>query len=222
LTPHADNREGVLVEEFTVTPQLKAEVPVKRWRGLRWIPLAIWFVATASVLSALAIGHWFTLPHPDREDARLTTGIRALAGDADGWAMVHVLYTECRCSQRIFDHLVDGARPADVRETVVLVGDDHGVAARLAARGYRVVPVAAEALAARYGIEGVPLLVVLDPAHHIRYSGGYTTRLQGPDIQDVAIVRGLQATGVAVPLPVYGCATSRRLQRLADPLAIKR
>ena len=173
-------------------------------------------------MSALAIGHWFTLPHPDAKDTRLAAGVRVLAGDGDGWAMVHVLYTECRCSQRILDHLLASDRPAGVRETVLLVGDDTGVGAKLRARGFRIVAAAGEELATRYGIEGVPLLVVADPAGAVRYSGGYTQRKQGPDIQDLAILRELQADGAAAALPVFGCAISRRLQEIADPLAIKR
>ena len=189
---------------------------------LRHLPLIIWFFAVAALMAALAIGHWIALPHPDPRDARLAAGVAELVRGAPGWSAVHVLYTECRCSQRIVDHLLASERPGDVRETVVLVGDDASMAARLAARGYRVVPTAPEALTARYGIEGAPVLIVVDPERAIRYVGGYTRRQQGPDISDLSILRDLRAGAATDDLPVFGCAVSQRLKGLADPLAIKR
>ena len=189
---------------------------------MRHLPVMLWFLAVAVLLAALAIGHWFVLPHPDKRDEKLTAGVAELVRGAPGWAAVHVLYSECRCSQRIVDHLLSSARPSDVHETVVLVGDDAALLSRLAARGYHVVPTQPTELTERYGIEGVPLLIVADPQRSIRYVGGYTRRLQGPDISDLSIIRDLRSGATPEDLPVFGCAVSQRLKRLADPLAIKR
>jgi hypothetical protein len=205
---------------------LCAAIPRKRRRSaLRfacWIPIAIWFVAVTALMAALAIGHWYALPHPDQRDAQLAAGLAELLRGRAGWATVHVLYTECRCSQRVLAHLAESERPAGVHEVVVLVGDDAAVAARLRARHYTVVPVSPQALFQRFGIEGAPLFVVVDPAREVRYIGGYTRRQQGPDIQDLSILRELQAGSHPAGLPVFGCAVSKRLQDLADPIAIKR
>jgi hypothetical protein len=213
------------VEATHALPQV-----ARRWRGLgpslracvRWAPLMIWFVGLAAIMSALAVGHWFALPHPDKQDARLSAGMRQLLSGRDGWAAVHVLYTDCPCSRRIFDHLLESTRPVGMREVVLLVGDDPAIERRIRARPYEVVTVAPEALSKRFGIEGAPLLVVVDPQRQVRYIGGYTDRKQGLDIRDLAIIREVRA-GVAISeLPLFGCAVSQRLKELADPLAIKR
>jgi hypothetical protein len=193
-----------------------------RTRALRYAPFVVWFLAVAALLATLAISHWFALPAPDKRDLRLAAGINELVHDAPSWSAVHVVYTECRCSRRILDHLLASERPRDVEEVVVLVGDDPALVAKLIARRYRVVSVAPERLTERYGIESVPLLVVVDADRSIRYAGGYTRRQQGADISDLSIIRDLRANTAIDDLPVFGCAVSRRLKGLADPLSIKR
>lgn len=211
-----------MVEDPQRAGPRSARAPRERRLTIRYVPLVLWFLTVAALMGGLAISHWFALPHPDKRDAKLAAGVAELTRGAPGWAAVHVLYTECRCSQRILDHLLASDRPRDVHETVVLVGDDPALAARLAARGYRVVPTPPAELTERYGIEGVPLLIVADPERAIRYVGGYTRRLQGPDISDLSILHDLRSGVATEDLPVFGCAVSQRLKRLADPLAIKR
>jgi hypothetical protein len=53
------------------------------------------------------------------------------------------------------------------------------------------------------------------------YSGGYTSRKQGPEIEDVAIVAAVRAQKVPKTLPVFGCATARELASALDPLGLK-
>jgi hypothetical protein len=193
-----------------------------RARALRYIPLVVWFCGISALLGALATGHWFALPAPDRGDARLAAGIHELTYGAPSWSVVHVLYTECRCSRRILDHLLASERPTDVQEVIVLVGDEPALAARLRARRYRVTSITPELLTVRFGLEGAPLFVVVDPRRAIRYLGGYTRRQQGADISDLSIIRDLRAGTGTDDLPVFGCAVSQRLKELADPLSIKR
>jgi hypothetical protein len=190
----------------------------------RWTPLTIWFSGIVVLMAALAIGHQYALAPLDRRDARLSAGLAQLLSDARGWAAIHVLYTECRCSQRIFAHLRTSRRPADLHELVLLVGDDRdrAIATPLAARGFELVSVAAETLAARFGIEGAPTFVLVDPARSVRYLGGYTRRQQGPDIRDLAIVRQVRQGDELPDLPVFGCAVSQRLKAVFDPFAIRR
>jgi hypothetical protein len=199
----------------------------KRWarggiRIARWLPLAIWFAGVTVLMSALAFSHWFSLPHPGKRDTRLAAGISELLRDSRGWAAIHVLYTDCQCSQRIIDHLVESDRPAGLHEVVVLVGSNAEMERRLRTKGYAIVAVEPEVLYKRFGIEGAPLFVFVDSEHVVRYIGGYTERQQGPDIRDLFIMRDVRA-GVAISdLPLFGCAVSQRLKELADPLAIKR
>lgn len=191
----------------------------------RWTPLALWFCGILVLMAGLAIGHWFSLAPLDRGNSRLAAGLAELLPAGRGrWASIHVLYAECRCSQRIFEHLRASDRPRDLHEIVLLVGDDRdrAIATRLAERGFEVVSIAAETLAARFGIEGAPTFVLIDPERTVRYIGGYTLRQQGPDIRDLAIVREIRHGDDVADLPVFGCAVSQRLKAVFDPFAIKR
>jgi hypothetical protein len=190
----------------------------------RWTPITIWFCGVVVLMAALAISHLFSLPRLARRDSRLAAGLaELLPNDRDGWASIHVLYTECRCSQRIFEHLRTSERPQDLHEIVLLVGEDHdAIATRLGQRGFEVVSIAPEKLDARFGIEGAPAFVLVDPARNVRYSGGYTTRQQGPNISDLAIVREIRQGDEVADLPVFGCAISQRLKAVFDPFATRR
>jgi hypothetical protein len=181
-----------------------------------WAALA--FVVAASLMAA----HTYTLPTPAVADDTFVGAIDTLRErDDTGWLVVHVLYAECRCSQRIFDHLLGSTRPADVTEKVLLVGQRDDFAASARARGIAVVNVTPRELAAHYRIESAPLLLVVDPAGDVRYAGGYTERKQGPEIEDVELIERLLREESTTPLPLFGCAVSERLQAILDPLGIE-
>lgn len=191
----------------------------------RWTPLTIWFCGIVVLMAGLALGHWFSLAPLDRRGARLAAGLaELLPAGRGGWASIHVLYAQCRCSQRIVEHLRTSDRPRELHEVVLLVGEDrdHAIASRLAEPGFEVVSIAAETLAARFGIEGAPTFVLVDPARSVRYIGGYTIRQQGPDIRDLAIVREIRHGDRVADLPVFGCAVSQRLKAVFDPFAMRR
>ena len=75
-----------------------------------WSCLALWAALSFVVQSTLMASHWYTLPSPDRADPALEEALAALVPEAEqeSWTAVHVLYSACRCSQRVFDHLEDG------------------------------------------------------------------------------------------------------------------
>lgn len=177
--------------------------------------LGAWFVALGITAASLLARHLLPLPPP--EDTATLASLRT--GEGTGrWMAVHVLYTECPCSRRIAEHLMASARPLDVEEHVVLVGARAGLANGLRTRGFDVVEVEPEELARRFGIEAVPLLVVLGPDDTTKYSGGYTERKQGPDPRDLEIIARAR-TGDGEPgLPIFGCAVGRALREALNPL----
>ncbi len=185
--------------------------------------LAAWAGLLLFVVGTLMVGHWYTLPKPDKTDAFLTRALADLRGptDADAWMSVHVLYTECRCSQRVFDHLFSSKRPSAVREKVLLVGKDARIEGRAEKAGFDVLVVSPPELKERFSLEAAPLLLVVEPSGSIVYSGGYTQRKQGPDIRDIDIITSLMQERAPRELPLYGCGTGNELQKQLDPLGIK-
>jgi hypothetical protein len=199
---------------------------MKRWKPSgATLVLGLWFVAMLLVGSSLMAKHLVPLPEPTVQEVRAAS-LSQLAGPApkDGrWMAVHVLYSECRCSKRIAEHLLETARPADVDEHVLLVkdGDDTGIGKRLGDGGFHVHVVTSEELAERYGIEAVPFFVLLGPDGVARYAGGYTDRKQGPAPRDLEIIAAArEGKGELPALPTFGCAVSEKLRNTLDPLRI--
>ncbi len=201
-----------LVQSVVVPKNLLVKVGFAAWAALLMV-----------VVGTLMVGHWYTLPKPDKDDVVLTKALAKLrgSGESDAWMSVHVLYTECRCSQRVFDHLFTSKRIEGVSEKILLVGEDADIESRAKRAGYDVTVLSPAELNTRFSLESAPLLLVLNPEGSIVYSGGYTKRKQGPDIRDVAIMNSLMKNDSPDELPLYGCGTSAELQSLLDPLGIK-
>ena len=175
------------------------------------------------LVGAVLLGrHVVALPKPPA-DPITTRAFAALRqpGDRASWLAVHVLYAGCRCSARVVDHLAQSSRTESVHEVVLWVGHDAPLEKQLAGAGFRLQSIEPEALSERYGVEAAPLLVVLDPSDHARYVGGYTTRKQGPDIQDRKILAALLSGATPEENPILGCAVSARLQNALDPIGIR-
>jgi hypothetical protein len=199
----------------------------------RWIRLAtragmaLWVLGLAAIVAMLMVGHVVALPRPDSADGELAAALAALRAQAPpsalgppAWMAVHVLGAECGCSRRIAEHLLDGARPAGVSEVVLLVGHDEELTAKLQGR-MSVVEVTPEELGRRFHIEAAPLLLAVDPAGTVRYSGGYTDRKRGPEIEDVKILADLTQGREVKTIPVFGCAFGESLKKNLDPLGLK-
>ena len=172
------------------------------------VALATWFGAMVLLSAGLLAKHIVALPAPQSE--RLGPALDALRSpvEHDRWLAVHVLYAECRCSNRIVEHLVNTKRPDDWAEMILWVGK-AAPKAELAQR-FDVRQINAAELAS-YGIEAAPSMIVIDPAGRVRYSGGYTDRKQGPAIEDRRIMHDARV-GAVTSLPVFGCAVSDRLR----------
>ena len=190
------------------------------------VALVLWFSLMVVLGAGLLARHAVAFAAPSTSP-KLATSLEALrpAGAAKGWFAVHVLYAECRCSQRIEEHLVAGARPSDWTEVVLWVGNPAGNGGT-AAGGAAPSPPPDPALTARFdvrriapadlaklGIESAPMLVAVDPQGVIRYAGGYTERKQGPVIDDLRILAEARTSARLASLPLFGCAVSDRLRR---------
>lgn len=183
--------------------------------------LAAWAVLVTVISGSLLASHLLTLPAPAIEDAALTAGVAGSRGDTTSWTLLHALSTECGCSERVINHLLASDRPAGVEETLLIVGPPGDLAERAAAHGLRFVNLTAEELAAKYSIQAVPLLVIADPSGAVRYSGGYTTRKRGPNIQDVEILASLRGGDGVAPLPLFGCPVSLALRDSLNPIGLR-
>jgi hypothetical protein len=182
------------------------------------------WVVTVTVPGAyLMAGHLLTLPAPEETDPRVAVAIDATRTPAErgAWLVVHVMYADCGCSQRLLTQLIARHALPDVRERVVLVGHDEAMAARLRDAGFAFEEVTASELAERYRAESAPMLMVASPAGALVYAGGYADRKRGPDTKDVDVVRRLQRGERVQRLPLYGCAVSKKLQGELDPLGLK-
>jgi len=181
-----------------------------------WAPLA--FVA----IGTLAVGHWWTLPKPDAKDPLVGAAIHERwQGSSRRWVGVHVLFSMCKCSERILHHLAERRPLPDMTEAVVLVGANDEFERMIRATGYELEVLTPSQLAQNYHVQSAPMFALMDPSGVLRYLGGYTERKQGPVIQDVTIVERLRSERPVAELPLFGCAVSRSLQALLDPLGIK-
>lgn len=171
--------------------------------------------------------HLLTLPAPAAADPELHQAIAAhrRAEQRDRWLVLHVVLDDCKCSQRVLDHLLADRRPGGVAERVVLVTEDRAAAAApgaaIRAHGFDLDVVTPDELVAQYGIEVAPLLVIVDPHDTVRYVGGYTPRKQAADIRDVAVITAVRRGTAVEPLPTFGCAIGRALRSKLDPLGVR-
>lgn len=184
-----------------------------------WLWAAIAFLVTGT----LASGHLYTLPHPDRNDRTLQAALAAQRGPEElgRFSVTHVMYAECRCSQRIIDHLERRGAREDLTEHVVLVGRDDALERRLTRAGFKLSNVTPIELKRKYALEAAPLLIITNAQGAIAYMGGYTTQKQGLDVRDVALIDDSLRGKGTYELPLLGCAVSRALQRVLDPFALK-
>jgi hypothetical protein len=178
-------------------------------RRLGGATVAAWFTVMLIIGAGLLTKHVVAMPRP--QAALLVPAMKLLRARAqnDRWLAVHVLYSDCRCSQRVAEHLAATQRPKDWSEIILWVGDEApppGLAQHFDLRR----TTAAEL--ASYGIEAAPSMILADPAGNIRYSGGYTDRKQGPVIEDLRILNAVRNREDVPNLPLFGCAVSARLK----------
>jgi len=204
-----------------MTPAVLPHHP--RSRALVRATFVAWIVCCLVAGAYMLGAHLLTLPKPDAGDLQRSAVMGRLPSQRGRWLAVHVLDQDCKCSQRVLDHLLAGPRPLAVAERVVLIASavaPERIAA-ITAAGFDLDIVTPDQLFARYHLEAAPLLVVADPANTVRYIGGYGPRKQAADLRDVAMIEALERGERVAPLPTFGCAVSRGLRTAVDPLGIR-
>ncbi|HSY20736.1 MAG TPA: hypothetical protein VK841_01395 [Polyangiaceae bacterium] len=186
------------------------------------VALCVWFALMVLLGAGLLARHAVAFSAPSAS-AKLAASLNALrpAPAQGGWFAVHALYADCRCSQRVQEHLLAGGRPPDWTEVVLWVGAPAGGPEPTPEleRRFDVRRITPQDLAA-LGIESAPMLIALDPQGRIRYAGGYTERKQGPVIDDTRILAEVRLDAAPPSLPLFGCAVSDRLRRQLSLLPV--
>jgi hypothetical protein len=195
------------------------------------VAVPIWALGMLTVSASLMASHWITLPHPELGINLKGFSSQSLFGSDDNTTKnaetkssplaFHFLYGDCPCSRRILKHVLMRSPVAGISERIVFVGKDPEMEAEAIRCGYEVDVVTPIELQAKYGIESVPLLVVTESTGKILYSGGYTSRKQSLDIHDKEIIEGIARGESMDDFPLYGCAVSKELKSIIDPLGLK-
>lgn len=168
------------------------------------------------------VSHWVALPTPVTANA-LMKSASADSLVSDNVQVFHVLLKSCPCSRRIAEYLRSRQEILDVQEYIVLVGPESEAANFdwTFPNHFVVRTESADEVSQKLGIESAPLFVVTNGDDKPVYSGGYTDRKQGPQIQDTKIITAVLRGERPEPLPVLGCAISKKLKNVIDPLGLK-
>ena len=187
---------------------------IRRWVGL--LCIVIWLAITGTLVASLSLGHWALLPHPAVGE---TFPAKPTQRSTQRLHAFHFLYNDCPCSQRVLDRVVNRLPVDGMDERIVLIGGDS-VDVEIPS-GFKSDHCTPQELKKKYGVEAAPLLVVIRSDGTILYSGGYTHRQRGPNIQDESILRSIVGGDDVEGLPVFGCAVSNELKQLVDPFRLK-
>lgn len=156
--------------------------------------------AAALLVIALLMGS-----HTPFQTLQARSGV--LARLTGRWQAVYILGSECPCSDRVARHLLTRPGLASIDERIVFIGNDRETPYSLKQRGWRVEHWSAERARDAFGAQSAPLLVFVDPAGEIRYSGGFARQSDFRDgFHESEIWNGLSAGLAIKPYPAYGCA----------------
>ncbi len=184
--------------------------------------LALWSLALLATGAALLAGHLVALPKPHYDDSRLTSTLARMRNHRPSGRVVviHILDVDCRCSQRVLEHLVARRALPGVEERVVLVGPEGLEGPRVSSSGFELEVVTRSGLLARYGVLSAPVMVVADGQSRVQYIGGYTLRKQATAMRDAEIIARIARGEEVEPLPLFGCAVDAKLRETVDPLRL--
>ncbi len=181
------------------------------------VVLLIWAPTTIVITSLLMVNHTIAMPMPS-DLQQVEHGLVDWLGRGD--AVVHILYANCSCTDRLVDHLVERGPTLAEREVVLFVGTPRPTHERLAEVGFEWHQWSQHELTERIGVEAAPLLVVRQ-SNRMDYVGGYFRFPAATRPLDVSIIANTTDGEPPKPLPIFGCAVSPRLRAAVDPLGLQ-
>ena len=183
--------------------------------------IIVWLLSCTAVIGALSMGHVVALPTV--EDSMVSKFkadlLRYQTAENSTEFVAHILADDCSCTLSLTRHLLKyGPRP-DSEELILYVGNDKKFEDAALAAGFSFKAIEATDLLGM-GLESAPILAVFDTEKNLKYVGGYYDHPAAVRPLDQKIRDSLQLTQAIEPLPIFGCATSKRLQEAFDPLGI--
>jgi hypothetical protein len=137
--------------------------------------------------------------------------------------MWHFIAAGCGCSEHLIDHLTERGYQKEYQEKVFLIGDSPEFIAKLKAAGFPTENISIEEIQDEEFLSAVPLLLIFDQTKFVHYAGGYAADSLTPlaSYQDLTIARSIASDEKTQSLPIKGCAQSKKIQSLIDPLGLK-
>jgi hypothetical protein len=183
--------------------------------------LVVWLLACTAIISALSLGHVVALPPPEESAVERFKATLLTYKDSEisDQFVAHILAEDCSCTQSLTEHLLRKGPREGSDELILFVGNNSALANLAVTAGFRYQQILSDELT-QMGLESAPVLAVFDGDENLNYLGGYydhpaAIRPLNESIRDsIAIGTPLE------PLPIFGCATSARLQEAFDPLGI--
>ena len=126
---------------------------------------------------------------------------RLVRGSAEGQTIYHFAAADCRCSERLLEHLLDRTPREDAHEIVVYFGERKPIHDELELSGYEL---RFEASPAASGVAAAPWLLIRDSAGKVSYSGGY----EPAPYWEARILFQVEYRVLRAALPAMGCVAS--------------
>jgi hypothetical protein len=179
--------------------------------------LSCWLGLCTVGLAALSLTHVIALPSPDEARVQQIHQSLSRLQQGKGPFAVHVLAQRCSCTTSLGRHLL-GKSP-DREELILFVGDDAQLAQQALQAGYRFQNITEQELT-DIGLESAPVLALLENSDRLSYLGGYYDHPAASNPLDQQLKAALANGSFPDPLPIFGCATSPRLQNALNPLRL--
>lgn len=184
------------------------------------VALLLWAPSTLCLVAFLMVDHVAPLPPPG-DPASIRSAVANRWGDVAGPGATHVIYEQCSCTDRLFDHLLARGPRSGWHERVLYVGTESSRPASARARGFATMVVSREQLRREWAIDGAPVLVLTDAAGEVTYAGGYFRFPAALHPRDVPLMEQVADGAEPRELPVFGCAVDERIARQRDPFGFR-
>ncbi|MCI5065534.1 hypothetical protein MRY87_07410 [bacterium] len=178
-----------------------------------------WAVLCLALGSILMVKHIIPLPVAFIPSQSFLSSV---ANSNEPLNVVHVLTEGCKCSAVISRYLVERGPLSGVRERVLYAAKSDAAIEPFREAGFETELLRSEGQIASYGITASPMFVVVNGAGEQLYTGGYSERLlrHSGQVKDRQIIAGLAKGDSFSALPVFGCAVSKKLKKMVDPIGI--